>query len=463
MQNFFRTWILLICISGSTISFAQSDLIPRKEVLEDLQLMQEVLLSAHYDPFAYISEKEYQNAFNLVRESITKDSLSSLEVISAYQKCVSALNNGHTEIDFPAASYISYLSSGGTLFPLELAFENGKAWVRKNWSDSDKIETGDEILAINGQQMDDVLKEIYPQVSAERTYFKNAKIEFLSFPRYYWQVFGAQNDFQVTVRDNSGESFELNIAAINGIEDFEMQRNEILNTFMQLKFVDGNAYINPGSFSGDLAQYKRFVDSCFAQIQNSESENLIIDLRNNAGGDNEFSDYLVSYIADQPFRWYHSFHLRTSSALKEIVRENFDTTTLYNQQILHKTNGERYSFDFEPYEPQSEDVRFKGNVYVLVNRQSHSQAAVTAAQIQDLGFGKIVGEETGDYPTLYASQFTYVLPRTGIPLKISKGRIVRVSGDESAKGVIPDWIIQDHLLDEKDEILEALLSRLAAN
>ena len=97
---------------------------------------------------------------------------------------------------------------------------------------------------------------------------------------------------------------------------------------------------------------------------------------------------------------------------------------------------------------------------MLINRQSHSQAAVTAAQIQDYKFGTLVGEETGDYPSLYASQFQYTLPNTGIPVKVSKGYIVRVNGSTKEEGVIPDVYIQDHLLDEKDEILEGLLEKI---
>jgi hypothetical protein len=71
-----------------------------------------------------------------------------------------------------------------------------------------------------------------------------------------------------------------------------------------------------------------------------------------------------------------------------------------------------------------------------------------------------VGEETGDYPTLYASQFQYALPNTGITVKIAKGYIVRVSGSEAEQGVKPDIVIRDHLLDEEDEILHELLTKL---
>lgn len=101
-----------------------------------------------------------------------------------------------------------------------------------------------------------------------------------------------------------------------------------------------------------------------------------------------------------------------------------------------------------------------GRIYVLVNSQSISQAAVTAAQIQDYGWGTIVGEETGEYPSLYASIFQYVLPNTGIVVSISKGRITRENGSNKEEGVIPEIFIKDLLIDEKDEILNGLLKMI---
>jgi C-terminal processing protease CtpA/Prc len=127
--------------------------------------------------------------------------------------------------------------------------------------------------------------------------------------------------------------------------------------------------------------------------------------------------------------------------------------------LTHK-DGEIYSYEFDDYQPQPEERRFNGKVYVLVNRQSHSQSAVTASQIQDYGFGTIVGEQTGDYPSLYASVFRYQLPNTGITVQVSKGYMVRVNGSTKEEGVIPDIYIKDHLLDENDEILDGLLEKI---
>lgn len=431
----------------------------RNEILEDLEHLYNSLEEAHYDLYAYTSKEEFTENYLNIKRSIISDSISSLMATNIFQRVISAANNGHTEIDFPGAAYGNYAYGGGTIFPFEIAFENDKHLIRKNFSNHPEIRIGSEIISINGIAMEAVLAKIYPQVSAERTYFKNAKIELYSFPRCYWQVFGRQDDFQIVIKDK-GSTTLYTIPAVNLIEGYEKKRNEVLNAQMKLSFLGMSAYLNPGNFSGDEQNYQRFIDSAFVKLKEEKVENLIIDLRNNGGGNDSFSDYLVSYIADKPFRWNSRLTLKTSEFLKAHTRKNNDTTATYFQNILLHKNGETYEYKTGYYRPQAKSKRFDSKVYVMVNRQSHSQAAVTAAQIQDYNFGTIVGEETGDYPSLYASQFQYALPNTGISVKVSKGYIVRVNGSTAQQGVVPDIVIRDHLLDENDEILRGLLDRL---
>lgn len=431
----------------------------QQEVLEDLDYLHESLDKAHYDLYAYTTKKVFNANFEKLKSSVTKDSLSLLEVTSLFQAVISKANNGHTEINFPGAVYGEFAHSGGTLFPLEIAFENEKALIRKNWSGNSELSPGTEIISINGLTINEVLESIYPLISAERQYFKLAKIELFSFPRLYWQAFGEQKRFEIEIKkDHKTQKYQLQ--SIDLIQDYEMKRDELWYAKRELQFLPHTAYVRPGNFSGDEQEYKRFIDSAFVEINNKKLPFLIIDLRNNLGGDDSFSDYLVSYIADRPFRWNSEFTLKTSAILKTHVRENYDTSNPFWQSVLTHDAGNTYPYEFDAYEPQPKTKRYAGKTYVLINRQSHSQSAVTAAQIQDYEFATLVGEETGDFPSLYASQYSYNLPHTRINVKIAKGYIVRVNGSKKAEGVIPDIYIKDHLLDDNDEILDGLLKQI---
>lgn len=447
--------LLLLCnLKLSAQNFSKS------EVLSDLDYLKHSLKMTHINLYGNTTKEAFEHNLTKVRREIKKDSFTQLEVIKYFQKVVAGVNNAHTRIPFPVPSYIQYAQSGGTLFPLEIAIEKGKALVRENWSENQTIKKGFEVVRINDLTMEAVLDSIYPLVSAERRYFKNAQIENLSLPRYYWLAFGEQPIFEVELsHDNKTEIIQLN--AIRAIEDFEIRRSDILYHKPELRFYGKNiAYLRPGDFGGDLEQYKNFIDSAFTEIRAVSSKNLIIDLRNHSGGDNVFSDYLVAYIADKPFKWASRFQLKTNKLLKENTRQNRDTTLAYWKSILERKNGEVYDYDFGFCDPNPSQIRFHGKVYALVNRQSYSQSTVTAAQIQDYNFGTLVGEETAEFPNLYASIYNYSLPNTGITVDVAKGKIERVSEVDNNRGVLPDIIIKDHLLDKDDEILEGLLNKI---
>ena len=222
-------------------------------------------------------------------------------------------------------------------------------------------------------------------------------------------MFGSQDTFELDLLDN-GKRKILQLSAIKGIEGYEAMRAEVLQSDREFKYINPQtAYLRPGGFGGDESEYRKFIDSSFTDLNNKAPKNLLIDLRNNPGGNDSFSDYMVSYIASRPFRWNSSFRFKTSALLKEDTRKKRDTTEGFWQDVLRYKDGQTYGREFPLYQPQAIEKRFEGNVIVLINRQSHSQAAVTAAQIQDYNFGVLVGEETSDFPSLYASVFLSLL------------------------------------------------------
>jgi hypothetical protein len=442
------------------IRFAPAD------VRSDMAYAYETLQKAHYNLYAHVSRKDYDAAYHKLLKSVGQDSLSMLQTTMLMQQLLAIGNVGHSEVDFAASSYIDYAMQGGTLFPLELAFEDGKTYVRKSYTPDSTVRAGDQLLRLNGKPIRKMKAAIHPYLSAERPYFKDAKLEFWSFPRYYWAVFGRQDAYKVKVKDAAGKTSKHTVPAVT-VMAYEANRGgEILKNERSFRYMEEVAYLHPGPFSSPEAdgeaRFKAFVDSAFADINASQARYLIVDLRNNAGGHNTFSDYLIAYFADQPFRWYSDFTIRTSEVLKKQTKKKYPDAIpdAYTQNILEFPDGETFAYEQTMQQPMPEAQRFQGKVYVLVNRQSYSMAAVSAALVQDYGFGEIVGEETGDTPTLYAAQFTFQLPRTSVEVKVPKGYIVRPNGDEKLSGVIPDHHVRDHLLDAEDEVLRYTLEKL---
>ena len=117
----FKRLVTLIFLCALSNLWAQNQF-SKNQVLEDMEYLMTSLEESHYNLYAYTPKSEFDKNYNAVRSSITKDSLILLEATSVLQRVISAANNGHTEINFPAQSYGDYLYEKGTLFPLELAF-----------------------------------------------------------------------------------------------------------------------------------------------------------------------------------------------------------------------------------------------------------------------------------------------------------------------------------------------------
>ncbi|KAB2804302.1 S41 family peptidase [Phaeocystidibacter luteus] len=427
--------LTFILVLGGGSVFGQAKFSP-EQVRADLEYANRVIHNAQYNPYLYSSEEALDSALTFALSSVGEDSVSARSANSIIQRFVSNVNNGHTSLTPPFQEYIAYAQGGGTVFPLDLSLDDKWIHVKAAYCTEPELTEGVRILSIDGRPIEEVIEELGYYVPAEDDYFKRAKMESLSFPRLYWIAHGRKDSFDIEVQI-ANELVRYRVAAVPAIEGFEMKHDEVLNAAMYIEVNDNAALLNPGPFGGDLDAFKSFIDSAFHIIVDSRAQELYIDLRNNPGGDDAFSDYMVSYIADEPFKWSSEFYLRSSAVLKEHTLKNSDTSTAYARSILNAEDGVMYEFDFGKYDPQLERKRFRGDVYVLINRQTHSQACVTAAQLADYGWGTLVGETTGEYPSLCASLFPVTLPQTGFVLQVSKGYIVRVNGDTSHEGLTP--------------------------
>ena len=125
--------------------------------------------------------------------------------------------------------------------------------------------------------------------------------------------------------------------------------------------------------------------------------------------------------------------------------------------ILDKANGERFPIPFRTYAPRPEEERFRGNVYVLINRYSYSNTVSTAAIIKDYGLGTILGEMTADTPSSYGAVHQFSLPHAQISITYPKAFIVRPNGKRELIGVKPDIVLKSMWEDGNDNVLQGAI------
>jgi hypothetical protein len=467
--------IHLLAMLFSLHCFAQNQMkFSAQSVKEDLKFLYETLDKSDYDLYANTPKVIFDKEYDRISQSIP-DSLSPIQTDRLFHTFVALAKDGHCTLpEPPLSSYISYLQNGGTLFPLTVYFKNQQVFVLDNYSSDTLIVPGDEIISINGKPIHDNLKIIYNYICSDNDYSKNATIEAWSFPRIFWIVNGENKNCNVGIKKQNGKQIDTNILSISGGE-FEgkmAQKKPLMNQTRNFQFIDDIAYLKPGIFYNapkdgniqvnsnmlDNKEFTHFLDSCFTIIHNKKTHDLIIDLRDNPGGASTLSNPMIAFFATKPFIWGSKFLIRTSEISKNFWKDFNDTARLFldiKKGVMSRENGSRFEISANnyKYQPRNDSLRFNGNVYVLINRFSFSQAIEVAAMIQNYGFGKLIGEQTSPLMSANARQFK--LPNTQMTVSFSEAYY----GDTSLiNGVIPEYKISDDILSEKDEILDYTLN-----
>ena len=448
-------------------------------VREDLAFLYETLQTSSYDLFLNTNKADYDRAFEQVLNSITGP-MTYLEISRLFEPFVTLAGFTHCTSYFPSEAYQQFHENGGRFIPFEITFWQEKVLLSANWSDNEQIEAGDEILAINETDIQQLLEKIYAYIQGESEYTKRTLLEVRSFKRNWWYIFGDFSSGTVRIKKPDGRQIDTEVEGLT-LEQFQQRTQpgtapSFIKSGRTFEFIGDAAYLRPGTFlnaeSHDIStheafnndEFLEFIESAFIEIARKKPQHLILDLRGNYGGDNSFSDPMIAYFADKPFRIASKFSVRTSQVTKSFWK-NVDIPELSDmkQKILTLEDGSRFDIELNTTQPRTDDLAFKGEVITLVDRFSFSNAAAVAAIVQDYEFATLVGEETADTPSSCGAIHTFELPNTKMGVIFPKACMIRPSGDPSVRGVIPDHKVSDDPFTREDEILNAALQLIKSN
>lgn len=432
-------------------------------VRADFATLYRTLREAHFDLYAHRAKADYDRAYRTMAASI-RGPMTPVAVATLFQKFVAYGRIGHARIDAPIVAFVAHVQNGGTLLPLFVRVDGDKVLLTEPAEASGTLHAGVEITAIDGVPVHAVLDRLSAYVSAERPYMAYAQMEE-SFPALLWLDRGAVASVAVTATI-AGQSVTVPVPAVT-LEQRKALDAKYPNPGLATDFSArdyrtlerGIAYLRPGPFfngepgadgashSYQAAAFLTFIDDSFRKLLADGANDLIIDLRDNPGGDNSFSDPMVAWFATRPFRFASSFMLKASAATKadyaRLRATNAPIDPDFARQMeaeTHQPNGTRYRYELPLVQPRPAP-RYQGRVWILVNRHSYSNAASVAALVQDYGFGKVIGEETADVASNYASVQSFTLRGTRLSVTYPKSHFVRPNGKDDVSGVRPDFPI----------------------
>lgn len=428
-----------------------------QDAREDLHALYTGLQEAHYDLFAQTPKTVFDQRFAELMASYTGP-VARARLHRDFQLFTALAGHAHARIEGLNPAFFEHLDAGGTLLPVSFEVREGEVIVT-GAAPSSGLERGDRIVSLNGQPNAVWLARLTRHISAETPDLAYSQLSE-GAPYYVWLEHGAQDRFAIQIQrsgrlsefDVAAGSYEDTIAAMgaSGGPDLSGRAARMLDQDI--------AYLRPGPFSNTaaqtqaeayapqaLAEHIAWVDESFEAFIAAGAGTLILDLRNNPGGGNTWSDPIVAWFADRPFRFASSFRVRVSEQAIAANAERLEGVAPGDAGVsgqlarLYEATeiGHETAMPIEEVAPRR-GRRFQGDVYVLINARSFSNAATTAALIQDYGFGTIIGEPTADMATTYAAMETFTLPHSGFQVAFPKAHIVRPSGRADPHPVTPE-------------------------
>lgn len=384
--------ILIICLLLFCKTFSQS--IGIENWSKDIDFYKTNLEQKHINLYHKISKTEFEEELKQIKSTLHEK--SDLNIIIDLMRLTQKIGDGHTAF--------SLRGTATHLFPIEI-YKVQEQWRVIKTTKKHKHLLGKILTNIDGKS----INKITGEVSKIAQYIENKQSEIIRTGKYTMiseLLFGlklTKSEFKAdfTFVDDDMKETSLSLTAIDSkdyysktdFESFQIIIPEIQKPisskydylwFSPIKNTKG-IYIKFESYPS-FDEMEKFGKSVLNYINKNKVKQVVIDLRNNGGGDFFVGTFLVYYLN------------------------------------------------------LADSIDWKSGVYVLTDKVTFSAGTSNASQFRQILNAKIVGEPTGSNPTGYQDMGQFTLPNSGMIVTYSK-RLFRFQ-EKITKGVQPDVLIE---------------------
>ncbi|NRA70890.1 MAG: peptidase S41 [Gammaproteobacteria bacterium] len=334
----------------------------------DIDFYVENLTDKHIDLFHSISKQEFSNELIKLKRSLS--TMTTNQVLVAMMKLTHSIGDGHTSFPLWNANL--------KRFPFQLKMLDKALYVVKT-TDTYQHLLGAKLESINNFNSSDVF-----QLFAKLTPFSENKYSTRVRVAQYIPTAELLNGLGI-INDISSARFTFLIG--EKLIELQLKSNDSYEFNAALSYIDDTLFRYEGKVSSNLwfgssknkkiiyVKFRRYTsmtkmaslaEDLLSFINDNKSEKLIIDLRDNYGGD---------------------FFVGLKLAQLLVLADSID---------------------------------WKNGVFVLIDNVTFSAAMSNAAQFSQLLNAKLVGEPTGAKPSGYQDMGQFILPNSKLEVTYSK-------------------------------------------
>lgn len=375
---------------------------------QDLQYLAKELPRRHKNAFHTVSQGAFERA--VAELDVAIPSLQEREIIVRLQQIIAMVGDAHTTFStFPPKTFRRY--------PLSLVWFGNELRVTRTTA-AYRRALGGRVVRIGELSVAEASAKVSRLVPQENDYWvRYVSVGSMTSPEVLFtlKILPGLERGQWTFEDAEGKQFSLDIIALSPDEKIEwlstlkevpLFRQRQGEQFWFTPLPDSQTlYVNLRGYP-ETNTFKRISDDLLKLIDTSHPKRLVIDVRQNTGGDFNKGRYLLA-------------------GLKK--RDAF---------------------------------RNRGSLYVITGRATQSAAMVNAIDFRKESNAILVGEPTGGRPNSYSENDEFRLPNSNLEVSYST-RYYKFQDTDTA-AVMPDKLIEpswDSYPSGRDVVMEWILAQ----
>jgi hypothetical protein len=402
------------------------------ELRQDLDQMVAIIKKNHPSLYDFNSETNFNALVKQAQDAIT-DSMELIPFYKIISPIVTSIGCGHTQLWLPGWLW---QDSALPVLPVRLFFERDKTYILNNYGSNKNLQPGAEVIAINGHPIAEIRKQMEGfiftdgnNMAARRDYMNTS----FSSP-LVGMSFNFPSSYQIRLKSamtGSGtEDFVVQPMTLPKYNEAQPQMKSKLRFEWDAAGHTGIIRIGSFVYYDRVDFFKKFLDSCFLQLKLRKSDQLIIDLRGNDGGDPFCSSYVLAYLSEKPVSYF---------------AKSYDGYDNLAKPIPLATN------------------HFTGKVYILTDGYCFSSTGHLCALLRYHHLGHFIGTQTDGTYTCNDNAEVVSLNKTGLMIRIPRDRFdAAVQGIPRFIGISPDELIEPDIesaLAGKDTVMNFAINK----
>ena len=399
----------------------------------------ELIKRYHPNPFNSISEAKFDSLIGIVSKTFPTDSIPETEYIYQYRKAFDKITDGdpHFLILPQLRRYPEYKLKGKHIrvWPFKMLCFNDTLIIDE--SISPELQKGDQIISINDRSAKEIVKYTYHHRFID-TPFTQAQNHFCFAPNYKIQYLRKGQKHKIKIPGVPLSKYHFK-------EEYYPKTiyNDYKTGYFGIKNFDNNKFM--------IKQLAKFIK----KVQFKGYTNIIIDVRNNPGGNGDRFDELISLFTEKD-----SIDYQNGSRVM-VSKATLDYG--FSEDSIGKVCNMPEADIIKSCPLDKSKYAGKMNYYVLVSEYTASMASTFANIMQYNKFATLVGEPLAHNALKYGEITTS--PFNNSLLVISTVEIDEYSNQKNGI-IMPDVFIPYKAEEYKnggDPVLEKCLEYITPN